>query len=118
MIVRCLSLQELEEMKLCNPKFGLHSTTMFSVSSDAGDASSMSAAGDKKRITELEDQVSVRSVVENVVLASSLSISIVTQFVDPLVERQTTLFEGEQYSSRASGQYVAARSQHLQKGEC
>lgn len=43
-------------MKLCNPKFGLHSTTFMS-SGDNGDSFAFPVSKDQKRCNELEHQV-------------------------------------------------------------
>ena len=51
--------QELEEMKLCNPKFGLHTTMFTHTLGDAGDSFSVLTASEKKRINELENEVCV-----------------------------------------------------------
>lgn len=48
--------QELEDMKLCNPKFGLHSTVFMS-SGDTGDSFSFPTNKDQQRVSELEHQV-------------------------------------------------------------
>lgn len=48
-------IQELEDMKLCNPKFGLHSTVFMS--GDSADSFSIPVNENQKRINNLEFEV-------------------------------------------------------------